>query len=62
MAVVMAALGFITAATPLPVIALLTLISGATRSVALTVYSTIGFADMPADQMRDASTLCWSRL
>ena len=57
MAVVMAVLGFITAATPLPVIALLTLISGATRSAALTVYSTIGFADMPADQMRDASTL-----
>jgi EmrB/QacA subfamily drug resistance transporter len=57
MAVVMAALGFITAATPLPVIALLTLISGATRSAALTVYSTIGFADMPADRMRDASTL-----
>jgi MFS family permease len=57
MAVVMAALGFTTAATPLPVIALLTLISGITRSSALTVYSTIGFADMPADRMRDANTL-----
>ncbi len=57
MAVVMAALGFTTAATPLPVIALLTLISGITRSAALTVYSTIGFADMPADLMRDANTL-----
>jgi MFS family permease len=57
MAVVMAALGFTTAATPLPVIALLTLISGITRSSALTVYSTIGFADMPAGWMRDASTL-----
>lgn len=33
------------------------MISGVTRSAALTVYSTIGFADMPADQMRDASTL-----
>jgi EmrB/QacA subfamily drug resistance transporter len=57
MAVVMAALGFTTAGTPLPVIALLTLISGITRSTALTVYSTIGFADMPADHMRDANTL-----
>jgi sugar phosphate permease len=56
-AVVMAALGFTTAATPLPVIALLTLISGVTRSAALTVCSTIGFADMPADQMRYARTL-----
>ena len=57
MAAVMAALGFTTAATPLPVIALLTLISGVTRSTALTVYSTIAFADMPAEWMRDANTL-----
>jgi EmrB/QacA subfamily drug resistance transporter len=57
MAAVMAALGFTTAATPLPVIALLTLISGVTRSAALTVYNTIGFADMPAELMRDANTL-----
>jgi MFS family permease len=56
-AVVMAALGFTTAATPLPVIAGLTLISGVTRSTGLTVYSTVGFADMPAGQMRDANTL-----
>jgi EmrB/QacA subfamily drug resistance transporter len=57
MAVVMAALGFTTAATPLPVIAVLTLVSGIVRSTALTVYSTVGFADMPAGQMRDANTL-----
>jgi predicted MFS family arabinose efflux permease len=57
MAAVMATLGFTTAATPLPVIAALTLISGITRSTALTVYSTIGFADMPAEWMRDANTL-----
>ncbi|HEX8009251.1 MAG TPA: MFS transporter [Trebonia sp.] len=56
-AVVMAALGFTTAATPLPVIAGLTLISGVTRSTGLTVYSTVGFADMPPGQMRDANTL-----
>jgi EmrB/QacA subfamily drug resistance transporter len=56
-AVVMAALGFTTAATPLPVIAVLTLVSGITRSTGLTVYSTVGFADMPAGYMRDANTL-----
>jgi EmrB/QacA subfamily drug resistance transporter len=56
-AAVMAALGFTTAATPLPVIAGLTLISGVTRSTGLTVYSTVGFADMPPGQMRDANTL-----
>jgi EmrB/QacA subfamily drug resistance transporter len=57
MAVVTAALGFSTAATPLPVIAALALISGITRSTALTVYSTVGFADMPPELMRDANTL-----
>jgi len=57
MAAAMAALGFTTAATPLPVIALLTLVSGITRSSALTVYSTVGFADLPAEQVRDANTL-----
>jgi hypothetical protein len=57
MAAVMAALGFTTAATPLPVIAALTLLSGITRSIAMTVYNTVGFADMPAGQMRDANTL-----
>ena len=56
-AVVMAALGFTTAATPLPVIAALALVSGITRSTGLTVYSTVGFADMPAEHMRDANTL-----
>ncbi|HMD91260.1 MAG TPA: MFS transporter [Trebonia sp.] len=56
-AVVMVALGFTTAATPLPVIAALALVSGITRSTGLTVYSTVGFADMPAGQMRDANTL-----
>ncbi|HEX6450369.1 MAG TPA: MFS transporter [Trebonia sp.] len=57
MAAVMAALGFTTAATPLPVIAALTLVSGIVRSTALTVYNTVGFADMPAERMRDANTL-----
>jgi EmrB/QacA subfamily drug resistance transporter len=57
MAVTMVGLAFTTAATPLPVIAALALISGIVRSTALTVYNTVGFADMPADQMRDANTL-----
>jgi EmrB/QacA subfamily drug resistance transporter len=57
MAGVMAGLGFTTAATPLPVIAALTLVSGITRSTGLTVYSTVGFADMPREQMRDANTM-----
>jgi MFS family permease len=56
-AVVVAALGFTTAATPVAVIALLTLISGITRSVGFTVYSTVGLADMAPDLMRDANTL-----
>ena len=55
--VVVALLGFTTAATPIPVIAALTLISGATRSTGFTVYSTVGLADMPPDLMRDANTL-----
>ena len=57
MAFTMVGLAFTTDATPLPVIAVLALISGIVRSSALTVYNTVGFADMPADQMRDANTL-----
>ena len=56
-AVIVAALGFTTAATPLPVIATLALASGITRSTGLTVYNTVGLADMPAGLMRDANTL-----
>ncbi|HEX3712806.1 MAG TPA: MFS transporter [Trebonia sp.] len=56
-AVIVAALGFTTAATPLPVIAALALASGITRSTGLTVYNTVGLADMPAGLMRDANTL-----
>jgi MFS family permease len=56
-AAVVAALGFTTAVTPLPVIAALTLVSGVTRSTGLTVYSTVGLADMDSGLMRDANTL-----
>ena len=55
--VAVAVLGFTTAATPIALIAALTLISGVTRSVGFTVYSTVGLADMPSELMRDANTL-----
>jgi MFS family permease len=55
--VFVAALGFTTVSTPVPVIAALALASGATRSVGFTVYSTVGLTEMPAELMRDANTL-----
>jgi MFS family permease len=56
-AVIVAALGFTTASTPVAVIAALALASGITRSTGLTVYSTVGLADMLPELMRDANTL-----
>jgi MFS family permease len=56
-AVIVAALGFTTASTPVAVIAALALASGVTRSVGFTVYSTVGLADMVPELMRDANTL-----
>ena len=56
-AVLVAALGFITASTPVAVIAAVALASGVTRSTGFTVYTTVGLADMPAELMRDANTL-----
>jgi len=43
--------------TPLPVIALLLFFTGLTRSLQFTAYNTIGFADVPKEHMRDATTL-----
>jgi EmrB/QacA subfamily drug resistance transporter len=57
MALSMAGLALITAATPLAVIAALALVSGAARSAALTVYNTVGLAEMDPALMRDANTL-----
>jgi len=57
MALTMAGLALITKTTPLPVIAVLALISGIARSAALTVYNTVGLAEIEPDQMRDANTL-----
>jgi EmrB/QacA subfamily drug resistance transporter len=48
---------FLTAATPLWFIAVLAVVSGAARSLGLTGYSTLAFADIPPERMRDASTL-----
>ncbi len=48
---------FFGAGTPLPVIALVATVSGATRSLGLTCYSVITFSDVPGDLMRDANTL-----
>jgi MFS family permease len=56
-AVIVAALGFTTASTPVAVIAALALASGVTRSMGFTVYSTVGLADMVPALMRDANTL-----
>jgi len=56
-AVIVAALGFTTASTPVAVTAALALASGVTRSTGFTVYSTVGLADMAPELMRDANTL-----
>ena len=43
--------------TPRVAIALLTLISGAARSVSMTGYTTLALSDVPASQMRPANAL-----
>ena len=48
---------FITAATPLWLIATLLTFSGVARSIGFTAYNTIAFADIDADAMTDANTL-----
>jgi MFS family permease len=57
MALSMTGLALITVTTPLSVIAGLALVSGAARSAALTVYNTVGLAEMDPALMRDANTL-----
>jgi EmrB/QacA subfamily drug resistance transporter len=52
-----AACGLLTAATPIPLIVALAVVSGAARSTGMTAYSTIAFSDVPPDRMRDANTL-----
>jgi EmrB/QacA subfamily drug resistance transporter len=55
--IVVALLALITASTPLPLIALLAVAQGVFRSTGMTTYSTVGFADTPPEDVRDASTL-----
>jgi MFS family permease len=55
--VIVALLGLVTAGTPLAVIALLALVSGIFRSTGMTAYSTVGFTELPADEVRDANVL-----
>ena len=57
MAATMVATAFMTASTPLALIAGVLLLSGVARSVGATGYTTIAFTDVPAEQMRDANTL-----
>jgi EmrB/QacA subfamily drug resistance transporter len=45
------------AGTPLAVIVLVAILNGVGRSICLTCYATIAFADTADDQMRDANTL-----
>jgi MFS family permease len=49
--------GLLTAGTPLVAIALLSLISGAARSVSMTGYTTLALSDVPERQMRPANAL-----
>ncbi|HEX4834025.1 MAG TPA: MFS transporter [Trebonia sp.] len=55
--VVVALLGLVTGGTPLALIALLAVAQGVFRSTGMTAYNTMGFADTPPGDMRDASTL-----
>jgi EmrB/QacA subfamily drug resistance transporter len=56
-AATMVAAAFFTADTPLVLIAVIALLNGVGRSIGLTGYSTIGFSEMPDEQIRDANTL-----
>jgi hypothetical protein len=56
-AITMALSAALMPATPLPVVIVLMLLSGATRSVGFTAYNTIAFADVPAADMTNANTL-----
>jgi EmrB/QacA subfamily drug resistance transporter len=51
------AAGVFTASTPLAVIALVALLSGVARSVGATGFTTLGFSDVPPEQMGDANAL-----
>jgi MFS family permease len=56
-AATMVAAAFVDAGTPLVLIGAVAVLNGVGRSVSLTCYSTIAFADTPPEQIRDANTL-----
>ncbi|GHC42181.1 MFS transporter [Streptomyces cinnamoneus] len=56
-AVTTALCGFLTAATPVAVVLVLAVVAGAARSLGLTCYQVIAFADVPQERMRHANTL-----
>jgi EmrB/QacA subfamily drug resistance transporter len=56
-AATMVGCAFLTAATPLALIALLATVSGAARSVGLTAYSVLAVSETPPERMSDANTL-----
>ncbi|MBS1880716.1 MAG: MFS transporter [Actinobacteria bacterium] len=57
LAVTLVACAFLTATTPLALIALVALLSGIARSVGSTGYTTLAFSDVPDEHLRDANTL-----
>ena len=56
-ALTMALSALLTPVVPLPVVAALMLLSGATRSIGFTAYNTIAFADVAPADMTGANTL-----
>lgn len=57
LAATLVACAFLTAATPLALIAFVALLSGIARSVGSTGYISLAFSDVPDEHMRDANTL-----
>ena len=57
LAATMAGCAFLTASTPVLLIALLLTVSGAARSVGLTGYSVLAISETPPERMNDANTL-----
>ncbi|MEY9894838.1 EmrB/QacA subfamily drug resistance transporter [Catenulispora sp. MAP5-51] len=57
MAVAMAAVGLLTAGTPIVLTCALVLVTGIARSVALTAFSTVAFSDVAPQEMPDANAI-----
>ena len=57
LAVTLVACAFLTAQTPLVLIAFVALLSGVARSVGSTGYASLAFSDVPDEHLRDANTL-----